>query len=177
MFLTSFSYYRGIAIVLIVIGHCYGLSGWTFASYPERVLANILTGSSVLFVFISGFLFHLCVGAAHQETVSQAQFPVHRLVTPVPGTIGADATGYGPAHPSRQSQESRQQHLLILCLLCGTFSPGRDSHVRAARIASRQALRLGWNRQVVSAGADHALPSLQRPPFSVFLSCLKGARR
>ena len=58
MFLTSFSYYRGIAIVLIVIGHCYGLSGWTFASYPERVLANILTGGTVLFVFISGFLFH-----------------------------------------------------------------------------------------------------------------------
>ena len=58
MFLTSFAYYRGIAIVLIVIGHCYGLSGWTFASYPERVRANILTGSTVLFVFISGFLFH-----------------------------------------------------------------------------------------------------------------------
>lgn len=58
MFLTSFAYYRGSAIVLIVIGHCYGLSGWTFASYPERVLANILTGGTVLFVFISGFLFH-----------------------------------------------------------------------------------------------------------------------
>ena len=69
MFLTSFAYYRGIAIVLIVIGHCYGLSGWTFASYPERVLANILTGSTVLFVFISGFLFHLCVGAAHQAAI------------------------------------------------------------------------------------------------------------
>ena len=58
MFLKSFEYYRGIAIVLIVIGHCYGLSDWTFSSYPERVLANIITGGTALFVFISGFLFH-----------------------------------------------------------------------------------------------------------------------
>nr|WP_321467248.1 acyltransferase [uncultured Desulfobulbus sp.] len=58
MFLKSFEYYRGIAIVLIVIGHCYGLSGWNFNSYPERVLANIITGGTALFVFISGFLFH-----------------------------------------------------------------------------------------------------------------------
>ena len=42
MFLKSFEYYRGIAIVLIVVGHCYGLSGWEFNSYPERVLANII---------------------------------------------------------------------------------------------------------------------------------------
>ncbi|WP_448873709.1 acyltransferase family protein [Desulfobulbus propionicus] len=58
MFLTSFAYYRGIAIVLIVLSHCYGLSGWTFASFPERVLANIITGGTALFVFISGFFFH-----------------------------------------------------------------------------------------------------------------------
>ncbi|MGD9950794.1 MAG: acyltransferase family protein [Desulfobulbus sp.] len=58
MFLKSFEYYRGIAIVLIVIGHCYGLSEWIFNSYPERVLANIITGGTALFVFISGFLFH-----------------------------------------------------------------------------------------------------------------------
>jgi len=58
MFLKSFEYYRGIAIILIVIGHCYGLSGWTFSSYPERVLANIITEGTALFVFISGFLFH-----------------------------------------------------------------------------------------------------------------------
>lgn len=59
MFLTSFSYYRGIAIVLIVIGHCYGLSGWTFASYPERVLANILTGSTVQIPDDPGHGFHV----------------------------------------------------------------------------------------------------------------------
>lgn len=58
MFLTSFTHYRGIAIILIVLGHCYGLSNWSFASYPERVLANIITGGTALFVFISGFLFH-----------------------------------------------------------------------------------------------------------------------
>ena len=58
MFLTSFACYRGSAIVLIITGDCYGLSGQTFAPYPERVLANILTAGTVLFVFISGFLFH-----------------------------------------------------------------------------------------------------------------------
>ncbi|MBM9614832.1 acyltransferase [Desulfobulbus rhabdoformis] len=58
MFLKSFEYYRGIAIILIITGHCYWISGWNFASYPERVLANIITGGTSLFVFISGFLFH-----------------------------------------------------------------------------------------------------------------------
>ena len=58
MFLTSFACYRGSAIVLIITGDCYGLSGQTFAPYTERVLANILTAGTVLFVFISGFLFH-----------------------------------------------------------------------------------------------------------------------
>nr|WP_320012193.1 acyltransferase [uncultured Desulfobulbus sp.] len=58
MFLKSFEYYRGIAIVLIITGHCYWISDWSFTSYPERVLANIITGGTSLFVFISGFLFH-----------------------------------------------------------------------------------------------------------------------
>lgn len=58
MHLRSFEYFRAIAIVLIVAGHCYAISGWIIDTFPERVLANIITGGTSLFVFISGFLFH-----------------------------------------------------------------------------------------------------------------------
>ncbi|NLZ18609.1 MAG: acyltransferase, partial [Desulfobulbaceae bacterium] len=58
MHLRSVEYFRGIAIVLIVAGHCYSLSNWQFPSIIERSLANMLTGGTALFVFISGFLFH-----------------------------------------------------------------------------------------------------------------------
>jgi probable poly-beta-1,6-N-acetyl-D-glucosamine export protein len=58
MYLRSFEYFRAIAIVLIVAGHCYGISGWHISSFADRVVANIITGGTTLFVFISGFLFH-----------------------------------------------------------------------------------------------------------------------
>jgi len=56
--LKSLEYFRAIAIILIVAGHCYGISGWHVNSFAERVLGNIISGGSSLFVFISGFLFH-----------------------------------------------------------------------------------------------------------------------
>ncbi len=58
MYLRSFEYFRAIAITVIVAGHCYGISGWVIDSFAERVLANIISGGTHLFVFISGFLFH-----------------------------------------------------------------------------------------------------------------------
>lgn len=58
MYLKSLEYFRAIAIVLIVTGHCYGISGWEISSFTDKVLANIITGGTTLFVFISGFLFH-----------------------------------------------------------------------------------------------------------------------
>ncbi len=58
MHLKSFEYFRAIAIVLIVTGHCFAISGWNVDSFPELVLANIITGGTTLFVYISGFLFH-----------------------------------------------------------------------------------------------------------------------
>ncbi len=58
MFFKSFEYLRGIAIVIIVAGHCFGISGWTFHSIPERTIANVISSGTSLFVFISGFLFH-----------------------------------------------------------------------------------------------------------------------
>lgn len=58
MFLRSFEYFRGVTILFIVIGHCYGIAGWKIQYFWERVLANLLSGGTILFVFISGFLFH-----------------------------------------------------------------------------------------------------------------------
>jgi len=58
MHLRSFEYFRAVAIVLIVIGHTYDISGWQIDSFGDRVLANLISGGTSLFVFISGFLFH-----------------------------------------------------------------------------------------------------------------------
>lgn len=58
MYLRSFEYFRAVTIVLIVMGHCYGISGWELDSFWDRLLANFISGGTSLFVFISGFLFH-----------------------------------------------------------------------------------------------------------------------
>lgn len=56
MRLVSFDYLRGIAILFIVAGHSYG--AWSIDTLGERVIANIISGGTVIFVFISGFFFH-----------------------------------------------------------------------------------------------------------------------
>lgn len=56
MRLVAFDYFRGIAILFIVAGHSYG--PWIIDSFGERVLANLISGGTSLFVFISGFFFH-----------------------------------------------------------------------------------------------------------------------
>jgi len=58
MFLNSINHFRAIAILAIVAGHCFYLVDASFNTFPERVFCNLLTGGTVLFVFISGFLFH-----------------------------------------------------------------------------------------------------------------------
>ncbi|MCK5665234.1 MAG: acyltransferase family protein, partial [Thiotrichaceae bacterium] len=56
MRLVTFDYFRGIALLFIVAGHSHG--PWTIDSFGEKVLANLITGGTTLFVFISGFFFH-----------------------------------------------------------------------------------------------------------------------
>jgi fucose 4-O-acetylase-like acetyltransferase len=56
MKLKSFDYFRGVAILLIVTGHCYG--PWKIDTFGEKFIANLITGGTALFVFISGFFFH-----------------------------------------------------------------------------------------------------------------------
>lgn len=56
MRINAFDHFRGIAIIFIVAGHCYG--PWAIDSFAERTLANLITGGTAYFVFISGFFFH-----------------------------------------------------------------------------------------------------------------------
>lgn len=53
--LVHFDYFRAFAILFVVTGHCYG--DWTLDTVGEIVLADLLTGGSALFVFVSGFFF------------------------------------------------------------------------------------------------------------------------
>ncbi len=58
MYLQSLKQFRGIAIVLIVAGHCLSVSGWTVDTVADKWVANLVVGGTALFVFISGYLFH-----------------------------------------------------------------------------------------------------------------------
>lgn len=54
--LIYFDYFRAIAIVLIIISHCYNT--WQVDHLWEATLVNIISGNTALFVFISGFFFY-----------------------------------------------------------------------------------------------------------------------
>lgn len=56
MRLRIFDYFRGLAILLIVAGHSYG--PWIAESFTEKMLVNLISGGTVLFVFMSGFFFY-----------------------------------------------------------------------------------------------------------------------
>lgn len=58
MYLQSLKQFRGIAIVLIVAGHCLTASGWIVDSVADKWIANLVIGGTSLFVFLSGYLFH-----------------------------------------------------------------------------------------------------------------------
>lgn len=56
MYLSSFDYFRGLAILFIVAGHSYAY--WATESFYGKVFANLIAGGTTFFVFISGFFFH-----------------------------------------------------------------------------------------------------------------------
>jgi hypothetical protein len=58
VFSNSTNHFRAIAILIIVAGHSYKLGGLVFDSFWEKLIENIISGGTALFVFISGFLFH-----------------------------------------------------------------------------------------------------------------------
>jgi len=57
-FLNSINYFRGIAIILIVLGHSYDLSHWEISNNFEKLFYSLSLNGSVYFVFISGFLYN-----------------------------------------------------------------------------------------------------------------------
>ncbi|HYE50479.1 MAG TPA: acyltransferase [Azospirillaceae bacterium] len=57
MFLGYIHLLRGVAILLIVATHCLPILDWTGAWQTFRVLDILTTNGTVMFVFISGFLF------------------------------------------------------------------------------------------------------------------------
>jgi surface polysaccharide O-acyltransferase-like enzyme len=58
MYLNSFNYFRAIAILVIVAGHCLSRVGFNHSTEFEKAIFNFLLGGTCYFVFISGFLFH-----------------------------------------------------------------------------------------------------------------------
>ena len=56
--LRSIEYFRAFAIIFIVAGHFFYISGIEPSGLLEQTIQNIIYGGTTLFVFISGFLFH-----------------------------------------------------------------------------------------------------------------------
>ena len=60
-YLHHINYFRGIAIIFIVFGHCFNIG---ISHYYQnqtifaKFLQNLLPGGTIFFVFISGYLFH-----------------------------------------------------------------------------------------------------------------------
>ncbi len=60
-FFNSINYFRGIAIIIIVMAHSYGVAHWTVYNNPttlEKFFYSLNLNGSVFFVFISGFLYN-----------------------------------------------------------------------------------------------------------------------
>ena len=57
-FLNSINHFRGIAIIFIVMAHCYRPAGWEIETFADKAWFNLMMNGTVFFVFISGFLFH-----------------------------------------------------------------------------------------------------------------------
>lgn len=58
MFLNSFNHFRAIAVTFIVASHCFEIAGILPTTFFNRFMMNLIYGGTILFVFISGFLFH-----------------------------------------------------------------------------------------------------------------------
>ena len=58
MYLYSITILRAIAILLIVGSHCHSISNIMPSNFIHRLLINITAGGTVVFVFLSGFLYH-----------------------------------------------------------------------------------------------------------------------
>lgn len=51
-----FDNFRAVAILIVILGHCY--VNWNIDTFPEQLVKNVITGGTSAFVFISGFFLH-----------------------------------------------------------------------------------------------------------------------
>lgn len=100
MFLRSIHYFRALAIVFIVAGHSYGLGAWWIHTVADKTVANIITGGTSLFVFVSGFLFHhvffpkFCFGSFMMKKIHYVLVPYLVLSSVFLIAILATRTGF-----------------------------------------------------------------------------------
>lgn len=60
-FLNSINYFRGIAIIIIVMAHSYGIAHWNIYRNPsifDKLFYSLNLNGSVFFIFISGYLYN-----------------------------------------------------------------------------------------------------------------------
>ena len=57
-FINSINYFRGLAIILIVLGHSNDLARYDMSSNLEALFLAFIKNSTVYFIFISGFLYY-----------------------------------------------------------------------------------------------------------------------
>lgn len=57
-FINSINYFRGLAIIIIVLGHSYDLAHWNTSGNLETFIHALSLNGTVYFVFISGFLYY-----------------------------------------------------------------------------------------------------------------------
>lgn len=58
-YLNSINHYRALSIVLIVTLHVYSTADFVMDTFLSRFLFNLISGATLNFVFISGFLFYI----------------------------------------------------------------------------------------------------------------------
>ncbi len=73
MRLVYLEYFRAIAVISVVLGHSYAT--WAIDTIYEKTIANLFDGGTILFVFISGFLFHY----RYYSTFQYREFIVNKL--------------------------------------------------------------------------------------------------
>lgn len=57
-YLTYIHNFRGVAILFIVAFHCLSSFGWGQNYFEKNIFDSIFTYGTILFMFISGYLFH-----------------------------------------------------------------------------------------------------------------------
>jgi probable poly-beta-1,6-N-acetyl-D-glucosamine export protein len=68
VYLSPIHSFRGLAILIIVAGHCMWVFGWREMPWLRAALADLLANGTVLFMFISGYLFQHLSGKYHYPT-------------------------------------------------------------------------------------------------------------